>query len=702
MPLPTVTFLPSAVSTRVRNISYVMIDQKLDGLDDIKVIMGNPPSWQLNDIGDRVETQITIGNHSTYGYVTNTKYNEVAKSLTVSGKDYELKLARMYIHTDNVTHEDASSSNFRVIYDSVAFAVIAADIITNSGFSAGTINTYPVAGPDTTMDVRYEYMYVRDGLKWLANNAQVSNVTYDFWIDTSKQVQLQDRRGSATSVADLKDTINCTVVDYEKDTLRQAKRVVVQGSGNGSSQLTGVYPAAGFTPGDPEVAYYSPGTTSQTEVDTLAQNIYTAINAEIKWLIVYSSDSNKNVQIGDALMFQSNPLEISNTEYRVVRLVKEWRPAATKLKLYLSIGTNKQRKKTMSELFAENTGLTKLQGSVAKGNLTTLTFDTEYNGSTADKVQLPFNLSSDIVASNSDILAARLSVKRLALRYDTTNTTDDSTTGAGITNVQTTTGAGMTNVASTTGAGITNVAAGGASLVTNGKFTNAELTTSRNNTWGTLMSHTISTNHTQSVKGWICFQQRGVAANAACAIRLRADTTYYFPSSTGFIAEAKGSTEGETYVTVEFELPYDCYNKTIYLEFKWGAAVTKNVHWQAGIWAVGEHSHANTFNDTNHTNVNTFNDTNHTNPNTFNDANHQNPITQTVDVPGGEANLNISYDYDGGNVGTWNTVAVNDINTADLTASVVTTGEHYIDIYPTASSGRFKVTLEVDVFNANI
>ena len=158
----------------------------------------------------------------------------------------------------------------------------------------------------------------------------------------------------------------------------------------------------------------------------------------------------------------------------------------------------------------------------------------------------------------------------------------------------------------------------------------------------------------------------------------------------------------EGYSTSKGEFCNDCYNKKVYVEFKWASNITRTIYYQLQLIVVGEHTHVNTYNDTSHTNVNTFNDTNHTNPNTFNDANHQNPITQTVDVPGGEANLNISYDYDGGNVGTWNTVAVNDINTADLTASVVTTGEHYIDIYPTASSGRFKVTLEVDVFNANI
>jgi hypothetical protein len=700
-----INFVISGNESLAANYSYVKMHLKLNALSEFTINLSQPLPWQTTDIVGDTEVKIVSGNHAVNGYVKNYNTDTTQRTKFITGYDYSIKLTKMKINTDNVTQEDATiSSGYKVYYTNKAFAVIAADLITNSGFTVGSIDTYPVAGPDTNMTMRFEYLGVWGGIKELSNVSNTSNITYDYWINTSKELYLKSRRGSATPVYDLNDGINCKVTNKEGDTIRQAKRIIVLGNGKGSAQNIGTYPTSGFTAGDPEEVYNYTG-NDQTVLDSLAQNLFNGYGTELTWITLTVNDSNANIQLGDAVYFQSKELSINQTEYRVIELIKEGRPGKDSLTLKLNIGAKNDRKKTVSEILAENKGLIKYTGTVSQGSISTLVFDTEYNASNTNKAQLSFNLSATLIKSASNLLGARLTVKRTPIRFDTGTATGNSITGVGVNNAASTSNTGVNNAASTSNTGVNNTSAGGTSVIASTSNTGTAIGAVAKGGWVTILdfgTHTASDTSklTMMAKVWLYASGAG---NFGSYFRILVNNTTGYPSAGIHVSVISDNTYYPQYgKDITLIAPVNCNNYNIKLQVyldNGGISATEGLV-TAYYISEGLHIHNNTIADANHTNNNTIADANHTNNNTIADANHANPITQTVNEPGGEANHTIMYDYDGVNKGNWSNVAVNTENAADLITYLTTLGAHYIDIYPsTATQGRYKITLEVDFWN---
>jgi hypothetical protein len=699
----------------VRNIQYAEIDQKIDNFDEFKIILANPNAWQRDDISDDIECQIDAGNHQLYGYVKNHKQSTANQTKTVSGYDYAIKLAKVLIHKDNTSHEDARSSGFRVIYDDTAFATIAADILTNSGFSAGTIDTYPPAGPDTNMDVKFEYMYVLDALKYLANTAQVSNVSYDLWIDTSKNVQLQARRGSDTPVIDFRDGDNCTVLNWEGDTIRKAKRVIVLGDRTGTNQIQGMWPTAGFSTGDPEVVYYSPEVSDSTAAQTLAKNIYTAMSGEVTYIRISVGNSNANVQIGDDVNFISDKMGITSTEYRVVRLKKTYESRrGERLYLYLSVTGNKQRKKTLAEIIGENKGLRKISGSTSKGNIRTLSWGAVINAHGTNKSKLGFNIDSSVVLDNSDIIEGRLNVKRIALTYDTDSATDqhlheenffsqDYHTAQQNAPGQNDHAHSITGISTDTdysySAGYTSQIDENLNCPAN-EFTQVATVSVPN------PADKIDNESFHYVKIWLkIVDGETIPEHIGLRFRYSGIVTSTFYMETVGTQEYDPGTFFDKWVLLKYIIQPDLYlrcGNNIYFDVNPSAATKVDGIIQAGIARKHEHDISGKATQGNQASFDQEPTTENTlaifespEPDT---ENEQAGIPRGSYAPGGESAHNFKYDLDGADQGTWNNLAVD--GTASATVMPSSTGQHYFEIYPTGASeiATLVVTYELDVF----
>lgn len=675
------------VTTRLRNVSYASMDLKLDGMDSFKLTVSGPNDWQTTNLVGDQEVRITGGNHALYGYIKNRKRDTRNSTLILTGLEYATMLQRMMVNVNNTASEDATlSSGYRVVYTSTAFATIANDVITNSGFTAGTIDAYGAA-----ISTKFEDMYIWDALKWLANYANVGNVPYDLWVDTSKQVQLQDRRGRTTPVIDFREGDNCTIMNYEGDTIRRAQKVIVRGSGSGSAQISGEWPAA-YTPAQQEIGFYSPNITDTTMATQLAHNIYDALNTEITYIELKASNPNADVQLGDEVNLIIPSLGITSTQFRVTRLFKEYRRGSgDSLTVYLSATGNKQRKKTLSELYSENSGLQRLTGSASKGEMKTLTFSFKGKTHGTNKGSLVINLSTADILADSDILGARLRFRRVPMTYDVDANTQNATTNAGITNVQTTTGAGVTNVQTTTNAGMTNVSAGGSSQVVSTGRQSGNFTC-KVNSWEGAGNTLISSGSSQGSIVFVNIGLRSITAGTGSVglIRCRiSDGTDYYPDSSGLYMAMDNVDDFGTSLCFPFWYPKNLRGKYIYVEARLsGNAGTEcDAYYNWNVQVIGEHTHSNTFDDANHTNPNTFNDANHTNPNTFNDANHANPQSRSVYAPGGEAQYNFNYDIDGTYRGVVNNINVNsDSGDVDIFSWITTRGQHVVEIYPTGAT----------------
>ena len=677
------------VESTVKNFNYCQMHQRLKGFSDFTFNITQPSGWQLNQINGDTEVEITAGNHEISGIIVNHKNNTSKNIKTIKGYDYTYKLQKIRINTTNLSHADPSSSEFKVIYNSTAFKTISEDLMTNTGFTIGSVDTYPSTGPDTNISLLLNYSNIIEAQDELSQIANDSNKTFEYWITKDKKWFMKNRKGSSTSVADLNDGVNFTITNWEGDSIRISKRIIVVGN----KELKGIYPSTGFTPGDPEEVYYYPS-SEQTILDELAHNLYDSYNAEINWVQGTVKDSNANIQLGDTITLQSNNLSVTATDYRVIELIKTFNGKSETLSIILTIGENNTRKKTLNELLTKNKGLVKYDGTTVTGEgISTLTYDIEYNGSSTNKSRLNFSLTSDNVGSASNILGAKLIVNRTALRYDTDDSTGDSTTGAGITNASSTTNAGITNASSTTNAGITNVAAGGSSFSQSSSSSAYETTSviesSTLSSFTTLTSKSI-TAATQEIVGYL-YLARG-PSDGVQNIYIRFDTGG--SEIDGYLIRVVP----DTYNSFSYKIPQNLNGSTLYVKACWLGGGTANLYWGYSIKCIAPHTHSNTFNDANHTNNNSFNDANHTNNNSFNDTNHSNPITQDVIVPGGEAAHTAKFDINGTNRGEFTSFAVNDEETSDISTWVNSLGNYTIDVYPTTGKGRYKITAEISYF----
>ena len=581
-----VLVLPSSKESRVKNVKAGEIDLKLDGMDTFSVTISDPFDWQITDIVGDVEIKIDAGTyHKLYGYIKNHKYNKNTRQKVITGVDYEILLKDPDITTDYTSNHNASlSSGKKVVYTSTAFATIAADLVACTKCSVGSIDTYPAAGPDTSLDVKFEYMKARAGLKYLGGYGQDSNVEYDLWVNTSKAVYLEDRRGRATPViGTLKDGNGCVVVDYEGDTIRVVKRVTVLGDGNGAGQTTGNWPAAGFTKGDPEETYLLPGLTDSTMAQTIAKNIYTARNGEIAIIQLKLDNADTDVQLGDAVYFESVQLGISKTEYRVTRIRKTLRDNKETLFIYLSVSGNKQRKRTMNEILADNAGLQKLSGSASTLSKNYSVWGSGINAKTGQPLKVGFYVSDDLITDSGSI-----NVTDLKVDYDV-DAFNQQYGGASFDGsdpqVQNSSGGDQPDVINTSAnqdASVSNSTSeeGGSSVITEQDSKNESKTVG-----------TATTIHSLSMSDHV--------AGVLCVYTFVDTNDWDTNTSTGGVvwAECNSVKYGEMAMnlgagsrTFVAWIPIDVYGQTVYIK---GTRSSGSSNWDgtALILGIGEHSH---------------------------------------------------------------------------------------------------------------
>jgi len=398
---------------------------------------------------------------------------------------------------------------------------------------------------------------------------------------------------------------------------------------------------------------------------------------------------------------------VSNTQYRVVRIIKTYRKGGKEtLKLHLSIASKKNRKKTMAEILSENKGLIRISGEASPAVLRTLSWSQTVNAENGNKQILGFNIDPNKVRSNSDIVSSRLSVKRIPLTYDVDANTDNHphdqnyftqsnhphdqnyfTQSNHTHNVNTLTSevAYSTQSVNTSGHSSTNNA------------------TKNSNAWEDLDA-SISGPIANMESLWITVNinnTSGTDSNFYARFEQANEGTRYYPDSTGTHVRVLAGKSG----TMVFAVPTQWFTKSsannvLQVDNDAAGPITYMVSWDY-FWVPSHKHQINAFTTVGNTAAFTAENATDGTTATFTNANatdqSQAGIPRGKYAPGGESAHNFNYDLDGVNQGTFNNLDVNGTDSASITIS--TTGDHYIEIYPTGANeiATLVVTLEVDI-----
>lgn len=280
--------------------------------EDFTVEVAGATKNQLYKITENTEIQLSDGDETLLGFVENRKLTE--SGLLLEGSGYIRLLKDKLLSADNTSNE-TSGTGYDVIYAGVAFNIIASDILSGTGVTAGTISE------TSSKFVRFTRAYVFEAEKKLAE--LIGN---DLWIDSSKQLNIVSHRGSSPVVMRFQLGINAQLVRDWFDRSRVCDKAVVRGSS--SSEAT-------YGTGSVERRFYAPELTTNSMCSERAQNMVTKFGQALHFIQFMATA--KGVKTGDHVYLEGKSLD---GEYRVVDYTAEFGSPTKLLTVTSASGSN--------------------------------------------------------------------------------------------------------------------------------------------------------------------------------------------------------------------------------------------------------------------------------------------------------------------------------------------------------------------------
>ena len=495
-------------------------------------------------------------------------------------------------------------------WSATASATIFSAVLAESNyFTAGTVN----AG--TSVDFRAEHT---DSLWNVLSNLKEAT-QQDIGVDyANSEIDVLDHKGSSTSVATFNDGIQIKDI-VVRQSYPIGNDVRVYGKGDGTNQIKsdaaqGQDATSKSTYGIITKIIRDPKINSVSQANIVANAEVTKLKDPIK---IYNFDvmnPNQSLVSGDVIILNSSTKGLSAEEVRIVSIKRG--VDASREFLVLEV-TNKEyamKAKNINQKIAELEKNVRDQQTHMQGTTNILTFSEMINANNSAPLRILGQMPNSFIYDE----AGNRRVNSFTLDYDVdeyrkgvgTASSNNSTTGAGITNAASTTNAGMTNVSA--GLGDSGYFYGGYSDNITGDASWRSVSTSVNTGGSKYNFHSIFATLRLRAKP----NGASPVLNGYVRVKNTTDSTYY-PSSSGVYFANSMNQDNNTYLDANISsyllIPNSWTNKNYVLQYKISASSTYFTYVQMGYSYMGSyaHTHSNTFNDANHTNNNSFNDANH-------------------------------------------------------------------------------------------
>ena len=137
--------------------------------------------------------------------------------------------------------------------------------------------------------------------------------------DTNDEIDIEDHKGSASSVVNLSDGINIKNIVDEEDSTDVIKRVTVIGKGYGLQQISTSTNTTGWTQGDEEITRVDKSIDSEQEALDLATNLL-AIHGTTDYNYSFEVlNQGLSFSLGDVVTLYADRIGISGTELRILK-----------------------------------------------------------------------------------------------------------------------------------------------------------------------------------------------------------------------------------------------------------------------------------------------------------------------------------------------------------------------------------------------
>jgi len=190
----------------------------------------------------------------------------------------------------------------------------------------------------------------------------------DWSIDyTNDELDIEDHKGSATSVKTFVGSIDAIKVTKEEDDTGIIEKVTIIGKNDGGNQITGSADSGSFVQGDPEITLIDKSVTTTTEADDLAAIEY-AIYSATRYVYTFEVVSNSTTLVTGDVIHLTDSRTGTDTDLRIVGLKRTI--TAKEEKLYLEVRSTGEREvaenrlsKSSLERRANNDAKTMKQGT---------------------------------------------------------------------------------------------------------------------------------------------------------------------------------------------------------------------------------------------------------------------------------------------------------------------------------------------------
>lgn len=518
-------------------------------------------------------------------------------AMAVHASGYEVWLAK--------ENGDYAGSPWTATISEDIFIAVLGEASQPSGaaWSAGTVE----AGP--SIDFRAN---VSDSLYNVIKNLR-RKTAKDIGIDyPNLEIDILDHKGSSSSVETLNSGIQIGDVAISKS-YPIGNDIRVYGKGDGDNQIKSD-PAQGQDAGS-KATY---GTIRYVILDRTITSVAEAnllANAEVARLKdprkIYNFDvfnPAKTWVSGDVLTINAPSQEVSAEEVRIVSLKRGIRNNEEFLEAEVTNKEFSEKTKTRDEVIAEIDKKNR-DKSYMDGTTNILTFSDQINANNSAPLRVVANLPTSLIfdeISNRRVNSFTLDydVDPFRSNVESSSTSDNSATGAGITNASAVTGAGITNA-------VQGSPDAGYSL---GPYTDTSW--SDNTSWQDVNTSVNIGGFTYSWHaGWMVVRlvHDSSSVHGGISMRLKNTTdTTYWPDSNG-IKIMRANYISNTQPASAYGLivvPRNWTSKNYIIQMKTDVTgITRSAEF--GYYGIRGHTHSNSFNDTSHTNNNSFNDANH-------------------------------------------------------------------------------------------
>ena len=148
--------------------------------------------------------------------------------------------------------------------------------------------------------------------------------------DANDELDVEDHKGSSSTIGDLVDGVNVTNVSNQEDDQSTVKKITVIGKGFGSNQVSGTA-SAGFSQGDAEVTIVDKSLDSNQECADKAVNLL-AIQGVTRFSYNFEVvNPFFSFALGDVVTLTSEKIGVDSTNLRIVKFKRVSVPGRTSL-----------------------------------------------------------------------------------------------------------------------------------------------------------------------------------------------------------------------------------------------------------------------------------------------------------------------------------------------------------------------------------